>query len=110
MCLYWYTSKRIRAGEGSCAGKLEAEQFLRTPKRSLGSEVFQLVLQGTDARVLGTNIPAITIVTRKYNNRALFLEHFSYQLYPPTFSRVNDLGVSSIWTLRFKEKGLFFFF
>lgn len=70
----------------SCAGKLEAEQFLHTPKCSLGSEVFQLVLQGTDARVLGTSIPAITIVTWKYHNRALFLEHFSYQLYPPMFS------------------------
>lgn len=69
-----------------CVGKPKAEQFLQPPEHSLGFEVFQLVLQDTDVRVLGASIPAITIVTCKDNNRALFLEHFSFYLYPPTFS------------------------
>lgn len=50
--------------------------------------------------VLGTHIPATTMVTCEYHNRALFLELSSYPLYP----RSSDLGVSSIVTLRLKKK------
>ena len=61
------------------------------------------------AQMLGRSIPAITIVTCEYDNRALFLEHFSYQRCPPAFSRVNDLGASSVLALRFREERVFFF-